>query len=385
MQLEFDKTSATPLRDQICQQVHTKISAGELVPGERLPSLRELAKTSDVGICTWQRAFEKLAQDHVIVKRPKLGSFVSDSFPRLSAQKTPKSPDVKLQIHAAIIVRKEYLDHSLVRLVMQAFEIEISENGGRVSTVVADPKNWDKSLQQHKALLRQVDGILFTSHFTDNDAVLKQMMAFGKPIVSHNYQGQLEVPRINDDFNWAVREICRHLLICGHRHIAFCSYRSQDIKDAFWLVDREQAFLDFARMEKMPVSESDILQVNVATVGDPDMEIAGARKLAKMLACSKKQWTAAIAVNDHVGYGIYTELTKQGIKVPQDISLFGFDNQPMSQQIGLSTVIHACSENGQGAAKLLGQQIANPNQNQITEITNKPKLIFRDSVAVLQE
>lgn len=78
MLLRVDPRSSEPLFEQLVFQVKRAVAEGELAPGARLPSVRELAKQLAINPNTVVRAIEALERDGVIVRRQGAGCFVSD-------------------------------------------------------------------------------------------------------------------------------------------------------------------------------------------------------------------------------------------------------------------------------------------------------------------
>ena len=76
MLIRVDPQSAEPIFEQIVFQVKGAVARGELVVGEKLPSVRELAREVAVNPNTVARAYELLARDAVIVRRRGSGCFV---------------------------------------------------------------------------------------------------------------------------------------------------------------------------------------------------------------------------------------------------------------------------------------------------------------------
>lgn len=65
---------------QIVEQVTAKILAGDWLPGQAIPSIRQLAAGSKVSVITVKRAYLELERDGIIVTRPGKGSFVAESL-----------------------------------------------------------------------------------------------------------------------------------------------------------------------------------------------------------------------------------------------------------------------------------------------------------------
>ena len=77
MTILIDPTSATPLYEQIVQQIQRQILSGTLPQGELLPGVRTLAADLSVSIITTRRAYEELERDGYIKTLSGRGSIVS--------------------------------------------------------------------------------------------------------------------------------------------------------------------------------------------------------------------------------------------------------------------------------------------------------------------
>jgi GntR family transcriptional regulator len=77
MFLRIEKGSAVPISRQIAQQIGTLCAAGSLSPGDRLPSVRELARDLGVNQNTILRVYERLCGDGLLEMRQGQGTFVA--------------------------------------------------------------------------------------------------------------------------------------------------------------------------------------------------------------------------------------------------------------------------------------------------------------------
>ena len=85
MLLRVDPSAPEPIFEQIVRRVKEAVAGGELASGDRLPSVRELARELAINPNTVARAYEALERDAVIVRRQGAGCFVSDRPSPLSA------------------------------------------------------------------------------------------------------------------------------------------------------------------------------------------------------------------------------------------------------------------------------------------------------------
>ncbi|MCE9592704.1 MAG: GntR family transcriptional regulator [Planctomycetes bacterium] len=106
MLFRVDPSSSEPIFEQIVFRVKHAVAGGSLKSGDRLPSVRELAKDLAINPNTVARAYESLESDGVIVRRHGSGCFVSERGNALSNSE-----------------RKRRLDDLVQRLVTEGFHL----------------------------------------------------------------------------------------------------------------------------------------------------------------------------------------------------------------------------------------------------------------------
>ena len=100
MLIRIDPQSAEPLFEQVVFAVKSAVAKGTAAAGERLPSVRELARELAINPNTVVRAYEVFERDGVIVRRQGAGCFLSDRGSDL-AQGEKKKQLVDLMRRAA--------------------------------------------------------------------------------------------------------------------------------------------------------------------------------------------------------------------------------------------------------------------------------------------
>ena len=78
--LNIDAASSTPIYEQIIDEVKEGILKGIIEPGEKLPSVRELAKMLTLNPNTIQKAYQELERQKVTVTIRGKGTFVSEDY-----------------------------------------------------------------------------------------------------------------------------------------------------------------------------------------------------------------------------------------------------------------------------------------------------------------
>jgi len=89
MFIRIESASGIPIARQIAEQIRTHCASGSLRPGDRLPSVRVLAKEITVNQNTVLRVYERLTSEGLLERRHGDGTYVADSLPpgRLKAQR----------------------------------------------------------------------------------------------------------------------------------------------------------------------------------------------------------------------------------------------------------------------------------------------------------
>jgi len=108
VELRIDPSSAVPVYAQVVEQVRTLIALRALRPGDKLPSVRELAAQVRINRNTAAKAYQLLEAMGVLETRAGQGTFVADGVP-------PWSRDE----------RQRRLEHSLNRALVEAYHLEI--------------------------------------------------------------------------------------------------------------------------------------------------------------------------------------------------------------------------------------------------------------------
>lgn len=150
----------------------------------------------------------------------------------------------------------------------------------------------------------------------------------------------------------------RHLLRLGHRSIAFVAppFGSEGV-----IYERFRGFNDACVEYGVTIEKEDIFEANT----DEFTSAAAGQDIA----FSKKKYTAVAAMSDVTACGIIEGLHQCGLNVPDDFSVIGFDNLPMSAYYlpKLSTVAQDISQKAAIAAEHLLKMIENKKPLTLTE------------------
>jgi DNA-binding LacI/PurR family transcriptional regulator len=172
----------------------------------------------------------------------------------------------------------------------------------------------------------------------------------------------------------------RHLVELGHRNIAF-------IKGQAFVPDtdvRWNSILGAAAQMELSIQEKLVTQIadNSATP-QPGYE------LTQKLLASGEKFTALFAFNDISAMGAIRALHEAGLRVPEDISVVGFDDIESAayQSPGLTTVHQPLRKMGRMAAETVLRCIMRPTEKSDAspKITVEAELIVRGTTAVARQ
>ncbi|MDL4915119.1 MAG: LacI family DNA-binding transcriptional regulator [Enterobacterales bacterium endosymbiont of Blomia tropicalis] len=222
--------------------------------------------------------------------------------------------------------------------------------------------NTDENSQRQQTLIRSlldrhIDGLILVSQ-TLNEAS-RNLLKNGPPCVFVNRMpSTVKGDYIGPDNVQAINLLLEHLQSLGHRHIACITGPAQSSTAR----ERKEAYLAGMQRLNFPVQPGYVIE------GDYHGS-SGKKAVAQLLQC-QPQPTAVLAANDFVALNVINGLIEQGMAVPDDISVCGFDDAfgmhfsalARLQEKGLTTIAQPKRELGQAAARALLTRINNPHE-----------------------
>ncbi|MDW6004273.1 HTH-type transcriptional repressor PurR [Vibrio mangrovi] len=166
----------------------------------------------------------------------------------------------------------------------------------------------------------------------------------------------------------------RYLLDKGHRHIACLSGHLSKAA----CQERIQGFRRAMAEANLTPNEDWILEGNF----ECDTAVLAADKIIAM----DEQPTAVFCFNDTMALGLMSRLQQRGIKVPEDISVIGYDNIEISEYFSppLTTIHQPKRRVGKNAFEILLERIKNKEHDRRT-FEMHPEIVERDTVKDLNK
>ncbi|NTW72399.1 MAG: LacI family transcriptional regulator [Eubacteriaceae bacterium] len=221
---------------------------------------------------------------------------------------------------------------------------------------------------------KQCDGILFIGKGL-NQGLINKIESTRVPVVLgavSDSMGRFNGVAINNE--QAAYDITKYLIECGHTSIAF--FTDED-ESSFVAQERKKGFL--RALKKYEVKENPIYELK------GKYSIKGGYDLMEELLTNLERPTAIVALNDEMAMGAIRRAEDAGLKVPDDISIVGFNNFQISEWFrpGITTIAQPMYDIGAISARILIKIINNYKIDEKT-ITVPHELIIRDSVKTIK-
>ncbi len=222
---------------------------------------------------------------------------------------------------------------------------------------------------------KRVDGIIYfpITIFEEHIQHLKKLIK-SVPVVITDNEIPLDIPTVLQDTKSASLEIMKYLIEGGHEKIAF-------ISGLYFGASNKQFKAYQLSLKKYG------LVFNEAYVAHGDCSVkSGYAAMTEIIKRVDELPTAVYASNDNMAVGAINALKDNGISVPEQISVFGYDDIDISKYFipSLSTIHVNQYEIGKMAAKMLIERIKNKNAK-VRKIAVDFKLIVRNSVKKIND
>ncbi|MCG8572564.1 MAG: LacI family transcriptional regulator [Spirochaetes bacterium] len=171
---------------------------------------------------------------------------------------------------------------------------------------------------------------------------------------------------VTSDNREGLYQATKYLLDLGHKNILYIG----GSRDAYPENDRFFGFKRAMDEVKNPIQNKLVIYCNY----DWDKAYHEIRKFLS----DKIPFTAVLATNDMMAYGVKKALEENNLRVPQDISIIGYDDIPFSSLIGLTTIAQPGYEMGRNAMILLIDLI-NGRMDKPQEIILNANIVIRES------
>ena len=350
-----------PLYEQVARLIHQEIETGRFAPGDKIASIREICERFKVGDVTAKRAIRTLRQRGIIRTVAGSGAYVTDRGAQQAppAQKQQVVGFLKVRLHTSPIFSYEMdLIQQELRLLGHAMIYSVAETDEAVPEVLG------QMIEAGAGCL-----LLFPSHAYPYEEApyLRQVRAAAAPLLILESRGKKD-SYVSADIERATAELAGYLYGIGHRRICLATRFGRKVAGF-----------------RSALGQWNDPSVRHWIVEEHDETTEGFHKLAQQVLDLAPRPTAVITKDDHATAVMVTHFLRAGVRVPEDLSVAGYDDHPIQSKlcpIPMTGMRHPCREIAQEVAQWAHGRLTNraPKGRRLRrEITGT--LIVRDSTA----
>ena len=253
------------------------------------------------------------------------------------------------------------LEHEYFSTILNAIKEEAESLGYDITFISHRLRNSQLTFYEH-AKYRNVDGVIIASvDFKDPEVV--KLVESDIPTVTIDYEFNGRSSVVSDNIQ-GEKDIVDYLVKMGHKKIAFIKGDDTTVTKL-----RVSSFYKACAEHNIPVNEAFIKQ------GRYHMPKVSGSVTRELLALDEKP-TVIIYPDDYSLLGGITEIEKNGLKVPDDISIVGYDGIKLSRLLRpiVTTFVQDSVEIGRQSARKLIEIIENPKTSLAERIVVKGSL-----------
>ncbi len=329
-----------PAYARLAEELRRGVAQGEYRPGARVAAEHELARRHGLSRVTVRRATELLIGEGLLERRAGKGLYVREAESELTrvvkliVGNLAWEPSVRVARGAQEVARG------------MGVEVQVYDAHGSqeqiVKTLLGLPRNGACG-----AILMALHTAVF------NEAVVRvQAQGFPLVVVDH-HPGEFAVPAAVADNDTGGALVGRYLMGLGHRRLAFVGDCGASTVRA-----RLEGFRDALAEGGVVLPRARVVDI---TPEDPLANWdARVRLGVEGLLRGEARPTAVFCSCDAVARACYRVCAALGLRIPQEVSVVGFDDDPLAEWLSppLTTVRQPFAEMGRAAMRLLAAQLA---------------------------
>ncbi|WP_046003177.1 LacI family DNA-binding transcriptional regulator [Pseudoalteromonas rubra] len=217
----------------------------------------------------------------------------------------------------------------------------------------------------------RLDGLVLTPPFSDSRELIEflKQKNINYALVASAIQDDESISVCSNDEQGAF-ELTEHLITLGHTDIAFIKGHP----DHSATENRFNGYKRALEQHQIPLQERLVAEGNFSYHSGADS--------AKAILDLTPRPSAVFASNDYMAAAVLKLATQRQLRVPEDLSIAGFDNAPIARHIwpGLTTIAQPVEEMTRQAVEQLILQISEP-QDTVYQCVLEARLITRESTA----
>ncbi|MBC5647934.1 GntR family transcriptional regulator [Christensenella tenuis] len=336
--------------------------------GDKLPSENLLCHKFEISRQTVRNAMDQLADEGIVRRVRGSGTYV--------AQKLGETRNKTIGVCLSFI--NEYIFPAI----LLGIEETLTAKGFGMELGITYNKIEQERRFLERMLKANVSGLIIEGTKTGlpnpNLSIYREFLRREIPVMFiHNYYPELPCASVvMDDVNCA-KKLTKMLIDAGHRDIAGF-FKIDDMQGQ----KRYEGYIGALIEAGIPVRD-ELIRCFTSNSQDALFEYSHHPLLADVRKCS-----AIVCYNDQMASKMYSYFKERGIKVPQDVSMVGFDDSFVDPAaiLRLTTVRHPKRELGKAAADRLMHMVENGTESIPQEpLIVNANIICRSSIKILNK
>jgi len=366
--MKIDPKSPIPKYHQLKSIIRQFIEKGKIKPNQKIPSEADLMTTYKVSRYTIRQAIGQLVNEGWLYREQGIGTFC--------AKHINSNSERALMIGVISVVVSNYIFPSIIH----GIDDVVHPKGYSIILGSANHQIEKEATYIENMIAKKVDGLIIEptrSAVADaNIEHFHKLKRMGIPFVMiDSYLEELDSSYVCVDDVLGGYLAADYLIKLGHRRIGII-YKSEHIP----AIKRLQGYKKALRNYKIKYCEELIKSFTSPEEENPTFP------LVKELLQLKNPPTAIFCYNDQIAFQTCRALKKLGFRVPDDVSIIGFDDSDLAilSEVPLTTIAHPKYKMGEKAAKMLLHLIEGKNVSHPLQYVYKPRLVIRDSCKAIR-
>lgn len=367
-------TSSKPKYETIMEDLLARIRSNAFSYDDVFCTEKQLSEQYSVSRITAKRAITDLEQRGILYRKRGVGSFVARNALN-NSNVTPKlAGDFKM---ISFLLPFDITKGNLFQTI-EVVNTRLSAAGYFMSLYITDTSSAKEKAYIRLLLSQNVSGLIYyPMRDKINLSLLNEFVFAGIPVVV--IDKTTDCPYIHNiicDNYEGGRLLAEHLISLGHRNITF--FANAPIEETSSVRNRFAGYLNQMQSAGIPLTSNHLVYFS-HDITDAD---ALSDELTPFQNSIRQIYnlgtTAIIAENDRVAQLIYMACGKIGLRIPEDISLCGFDDTDISRELDLTTIKQDFAAIGEQISQLLLTALSVPSTPG-QKITVPVELICRGS------
>lgn len=306
-------------------------------------TIGDVARLAEVSVATVSRALRGLpnvapaTRARVIAAAEELHYVADPQASRLAAGRS----------HTVGVVVPKIGQWYYARL-FEAVNATVSPQGYDVLPFALTDETSRQRFLERRPFRKRVDALV-VADVPMTDGQLASMAEADIPIVTVGLRTEVFSSILVDNVGGS-RMAAEHLIGLGHEDIALLGGQHGETFQFQIPLDRREGFLRAMKARDIPVRDDLMVDAEVAMSG-------GAEAMQGLMQLDDRP-TAVMAMSDEMAIGAMQVARDYGLRVPDDVSIIGFDDHEVSEFIGLTTVRQDVDAQGHEAAEWVLESLA---------------------------